>query len=128
MARANIARIHTDRSGEFIYLHYGEPLEYGTMLLEHYQTDEQVQALLDLGSLSSIGPVIGERSDFDTAVYSNALSPRQCLAYHRDRNQPWEHCRSRLFTGGLVGFRRATDTMAIWLYAHTPDGWTTRWI
>ena len=44
MARANIARIHPDGSGEFIYLHYGEPLEFGTILLEHYQTDEQVQA------------------------------------------------------------------------------------
>ena len=69
---------------------------------------------MNLGSLSSIGPVIGGKVDFNTALYSNALRPRQCLAYHRDRNEPWEHCRSRLFAGGLEGFRQA---------AHTPDGW-----
>ena len=70
--------------------------------------------MLNLGSLRSIGPVIGEKVDFDTALYSNALRPRQCLIYHRDRNEPREHCRSRLFAGGLEGFCQA---------AHTSDGW-----
>ena len=123
MARANIARIHPDGSGEFIYLHFGEPLEYGTILLEHYQTDEHIQALLDMGNLSSIGPVIGEKVDFDKVAHSNALRHQQCLAYHRDRNEPWDDCKSRLFTGGLDQFHQDADDMSRWLYAHTPDGW-----
>ena len=123
MTRANISRITPDGSGEFIYLHFGEPLEYGTILLEHYQTEEQVQALLKLGNLSSIGPAIGERVNFGTAIYSNALKAVQCLSYHRDRNEPWERCQPRPFTGGLEGFRQAASGMVQWLYAHTPDGW-----
>ena len=67
MARANIAQIHPDGTGQFVYLHYGEPLEYGGILLEHYQTEAQILDLIQLGDLSSIGPVVGDRVDFNTA-------------------------------------------------------------
>ena len=123
MARANIAQIHPDGTGRFIYLHYGEPLEYGPILLEHYQTEDQIRELLELGDLSSVGPIVGDRVDFDTAVYPNRFHLIQCLAYHRDRNDPWEYCQPRQLTGGLEQFRQDADKMRGWLYAHTPDGW-----
>lgn len=123
MARANIAQIHPDGTGRFVYLHYGDPLEYGGILLEHYQTEAQIRELLQLGDLSSIGPTVGVRVDFDTAVYPNAFHTIQCLAYHRDGNDPWEHCQPRQLTGGLEQFRQDADEMSRWLYAHTPDGW-----
>ena len=124
MARANIARIRPDGSGDHIYLHYGEPLENATILLEHYQTEGQIQALLALGALSSIGPMIGERIDFYQVISCPTLRDAQCVAYHRDRSDPWLRCRPLPFTGGLDGFRQAASDMVQWLYAHTPDGWT----
>ena len=125
MSRANIARIRPDGSAQFIYLHYGEPLEYGSILLERYQTDADVQSLLDLGDLSSVGPIIGNRVDFRARVGPNSLNPTQCLAFHRDRNDPWERCQPRDTTGGLDGFRQASDQGSEWLYAYTPDGWAS---
>ena len=125
MSRAHIVRIRPDGSGQFIYLHYGEPLEYGTILLEHYQTDAQVQSLIDLGDLSSIGPIIGEQVDFNAWVGPNSLNPTQCLAFHRDRNDPWERCRPRQLTGGLDQFLQESTIGAEWLYAYTPDGWAS---
>ena len=124
MSRANIARIHADGSGQFIYLHYGEPLEGGIVLLENYQTSEQIQHLLALGDLSSIGPIIGEQVDLETWVSPNSLSHTQCLAYHRDRNDSWEDCQPRQLSGGLDQFLQDSDIDSEWLYAHTPDGWT----
>lgn len=123
MATANIAQINPDGTGQFIYLHYGEPLEYGSILLEYYQTEEQVRELLALGDMSSIGMVIGNKVDFNARVYENALRPAQCLAYHRDRNDPWEHCQPRELTGGLEQFREENEYWNDWLYGHTPDGW-----
>ena len=105
MARANIARIRPDGSGHFIYLHYGEPLEYGSILLDHYQDEAKIQALMDLGALSTLGPDIGQPVDFDTAVYSQSLREAQCLAYHRDWAEPWEDCQPKQLTGGLDEFR-----------------------
>ena len=125
MSRANIARIRPDGSGQFIYLHYGEPLEYGSILLERYQTDAQVQSLRDLGDLSSVGPIIGHPVDFNAWVGPNSLNPTQCLAFHRDRNDPWERCRPRQLAGGLDQFLQQSDSDTEWLYAHTPDGWTS---
>ena len=92
MVLANIARIHTDRSGEFIYLHFGEPLEYGTILLEHYQTDEQVQALLDLGSLRSIGPITGEKVDSDKRVSKKpGFGPNGAASAGSSQSAPMPH-------------------------------------
>ena len=123
MARVNIAQIHPDSTGLFVYLHYGDPLEYAPILLENYQTEAQIRELLQLGDLSSVGPIVGDRVDFDTAVYPNRFHLIQCLAYHRDRNNPWEYCQPRQLTGGLEQFRQDADKMRGWLYAHTPDGW-----
>ena len=54
-----------------VYCHWdGYPLGVGTVLENHYTTEERVDALLDLGSLSHLG------SDLTSTV-----------AYHRDRGE-----------------------------------------
>ena len=123
MTRGNIARVHPDGSGQSIYIHFGDPIENAGFLLEHYQTAAQVQALLDLGSVSSIGPIVGDRVDFYAGICDGTMRDVLCLAYHRDRNDPWERCRPQPFTGGLEGFRQAASALSEWLYAYTPDGW-----
>lgn len=125
MPRASIAWIRSDGSGQFVFLFHGAPLEYGAILSEHYRTAEQVDELLALGNLSSVGPIIGERIDFKTRAGPNSLNPKQCIAYHRDRNEPWERCRPRQLTGGLGQFHQVCDEESQWLYAHTPDGCVT---
>ena len=95
MPRASIARIRPNESRQFVFLFHGAPPEYGAILSEHYRTAEQVDELLALGNLSSVGPVIGEQVDFKTQAGPNSLNPTQCIAYHRDRNAPWERCRPR---------------------------------
>jgi hypothetical protein len=65
--RSNIARYDekTDTLHR-IYCHSdGYPSYNGSILLEHYQDEDKVKALIKLGDLSSLGPEIGEKWDFD---------------------------------------------------------------
>lgn len=79
--RSNIAK-KTTTGYEFIYCHFdGYPSHNGKILLEHYQDENKVQELIDLGDISSLGEEIGEEHDF------NQCPPKQCNAYGRDRKE-----------------------------------------
>lgn len=62
----------------------------------HYRNDEAVSALIALGDLSMIGRSIGEQHDFDSAHCAWG-TPEWCLAYHRDREEPWEQTKPHTF-------------------------------
>jgi hypothetical protein len=82
---AIIARTPT---GEYrgIYVHSdGYPDHTGRLLQEHYATEENAAALIDLGDLSfldkRIAPEEGERHTFRDSA------PGVTIAYHRDRGE-----------------------------------------
>ncbi len=98
--RANIAILNRDKSVEVIYTHNdGYPSHHGTILLEHYNTEEKVRELLKLGDLSVLAENIGEKHNFEWyqehSVNGNidwdkvAADPRDkmCKAYGRDRGE-----------------------------------------
>ena len=65
-----------------IYCYADGYIEYnGMILLKHYQDNDKITQLLDLGDLSSLGMEIGDKHDFDKAGRG------QCTAYGRDRGE-----------------------------------------
>ena len=69
-----------------IYCHYDGYVQggVGEDLLNHYQDESKIDALLDLGNLSGIGKEIGEKQDFYD--FPN-LNYNWCLSYGRDRGE-----------------------------------------
>ena len=64
--RSRIAKLNDDGSIRVIYCHSDGYLSYnGRILLEHYTDPAKVDALLDLGDISSLGEEIGEQHPFD---------------------------------------------------------------
>lgn len=63
-----------------IYCHWdGHTDTNGVRLRDHYTTVAKINQLMALGALSSLGPEIGEKHDFDEH------DPTVCTAYIRDR-------------------------------------------
>jgi hypothetical protein len=85
------ARIGIERGDgqiESIYTHWdGYPEHHGPILLEHYKHPNQIEKLIDLGNLSILNRLPGQRHPFD-ARYEDG-DPRQewCVAYGRDRGE-----------------------------------------
>ncbi len=61
-----------------------------------YQTAAAVSALVALGDLSKLGRYVGEQNDFDSGLVE-FTTPEWCLAYHRDRGEPWEETKPTRF-------------------------------
>lgn len=71
-----------------IYCHHdGYPEGVGKTLALYYGSKDRVDALMALGDLSSLGPEIGERHDFDSLDNVYGRQSRWCLAYGRDRGE-----------------------------------------
>jgi len=81
-----------------IYLHWdGYPSGAGRTLLDHWTNGGRILELLDLGDLSVLGKIIGEKHDFDRHMgvygedtYMTEHTPQGkgwCLAYGRDRGE-----------------------------------------
>ncbi len=85
--RSLIAIKNSDaKSCRSLYLHFdGYPSGAGRILIDHYNTEEKVEALLALGSLSALGerlaPELGEKHNY------NDPAGGICIAYHRDRGE-----------------------------------------
>jgi hypothetical protein len=97
-----IARKNKDGSYTGIYCHWdGYPSNNGNLLLEHYQNDEKIDALIALGDISSLNEFVTPDASRDTAKsdsphkkvdltkphsYNNAYDDT-VLAYCRDRGE-----------------------------------------
>lgn len=78
--RSFIGILRPDNSIDFTYCHHdGYPTGVGKTLVEYYNKESMVNALLDMGSMSSLGPDIGLSNDF------NNRDERFCVFYGRDR-------------------------------------------
>jgi hypothetical protein len=69
-----------------IYCHYdGYLSDVGALLHTYYNTEEKVNALIDLGGLSSLG----EKLTPDPAAPHTFVTPQEgvTVAYHRDRGE-----------------------------------------
>ena len=64
--RSNIGKLNPNNTVLYIYCHWdGYPSHNGNILQEHYNTPEQVDALLALGDMSVLGETIGECKPYD---------------------------------------------------------------
>jgi len=127
-----------------IYCHHdGYPSHVGRLLLEHYDTLAKVEELLNLGSLSSLGEVIGEKHDFDwmqkmfadtrdnpdPSAFANHPDWKRfrpmCLAYGRDRGEKdVSASMCSLETFGMVAEESGADCA----YLGFPEGNVVTWM
>jgi hypothetical protein len=93
--RSTIALEYADGSVDCIYCHWDGYLKgVGKTLLDHYSDPFKVRELMDLGDISSLGEVIGEKhpfSQFDglgmsADDYKNQFG-NMTTAYGRDRGE-----------------------------------------
>lgn len=69
-----------------IYCHWdGYPEHNGNLLVKHYNTPAAITALLELGDLSALD-----------------VTPDKCVAYHRDRKEPYGMVEARDTDAGEV--------------------------
>jgi hypothetical protein len=85
--RSRIAIEYQDGTVRSIYCHWdGYPEHHAPILLEHYTTQEKVEQLIALGSISSLKPLVappeGVTHKFDDP-FDNVT-----VAHHRDRKEP----------------------------------------
>jgi len=83
--RSNIAYKTIDGKIRSVYCHWdGYPEHNGEMLRRYYTDQSKIEALIELGSISSLGAELGEKQDFDNR---STQKEDWTLAYHRDRGE-----------------------------------------
>ena len=87
--RSTIALLRDDGTVVKTYCHWDGYLEHnGSILVEHYDTADKVEALLAGGQISSLGRVVGEKHPFDTYDKSK-LSPEDAALAERAEAEGW---------------------------------------
>ena len=83
--RSNIAMKTADGKIVSVYCHWdGYVANNGRILLENYTDVDKIEALVALGSISSLGEQIGEAQDFDDR---STQKDEWTLFYSRDRDE-----------------------------------------
>ena len=83
--RSNIAYRTPEGKIRSVYCHWdGYVANNGRILEENYQDQAKIEALVALGSISSLGEQIGERQDFNDR---STCKDEWTLAYNRDRGE-----------------------------------------
>jgi len=120
--RSFIGKLNHDGTVAGVYCHYdGYPEGVGRILKNHYTDLEKIDELLALGSISNLGPEIGEAHDFDSAPETAVA---WTTAYHRDRGEELEPADVYPDVVELVKNARE-DFGAEWVYVFQYDGWRT---
>ncbi len=90
--RSTIAIEYADGTVHQVYCHWDGYLEHnGKILQEHYSNPFILRDLIDLGDISSLGPIIGTKHPFsphgdgDRAAYDAAKNAGATTFYGRDR-------------------------------------------
>jgi len=83
--RSNIAMKTAEGKIVSVYCHWdGYVANNGKILLENYTDIDKIEALVALGSISSLGEAIGEQQDFDDR---STQKDEWTLFYSRDRGE-----------------------------------------
>ena len=83
--RSNIAYRNAAGTIVSVYCHWdGYVANNGRILQEHYQDQTKIEALVALGSISSLGAELGEKQDFNDRT---TQKDEWTLAYNRDRGE-----------------------------------------
>jgi hypothetical protein len=83
--RSNIAMKTAEGKIVSVYCHWdGYVANNGKILLENYTDIDKIEALVALGSISSLGTAIGEQQDFDDR---STQKDEWTLFYSRDRGE-----------------------------------------
>lgn len=107
--RSNIGRQQDDGTIKAIYCHWdGYPDGVGKTLVEHYQDPTKIDALLELGDLSTLAGELGEAHDFD-----NDRRADWCLAYGRDRGETGVEAKTYPFEGVYMSVQ-GLDYQYLW--------------
>jgi hypothetical protein len=103
--RSRIAKQDSTGRVTMIYCHSdGYPEYNGRLLLEHYQDEQKIDQLLALGDISFLAPTLGVKHPFDILFpvpawesEEYALRESMVMAYHRDRDDPWDRTKPGVF-------------------------------
>jgi hypothetical protein len=83
--RSNIAYRNAEGTIVSVYTHWdGYVAGVGRTLQENYQDQAKIEALVALGSISSLGAELGEKQDFNDR---STQKDEWTLAYNRDRGE-----------------------------------------
>lgn len=119
-----IAKVDRDGNGRSIELWTdGYPGWAGALLLLHYSEEEQIDRLLDLGTLQDLGP----SPDHHPMTYIDRYGKRDTLGYHtraysREGDDDSLRWLPRPVSGGTDGLC-SRDGWHPFTYVWTPDGW-----
>ena len=110
---ATIAIQNADGSIESTEVNYDGYISYvGVTLQKNYTTEDIVRHLISIGSLSSLGEIIGEEHPFDSRTPEHE---KMCRYYHRDRGEDWSHCKPKRHPTRSQ-FLRDADNYYIYLF------------
>jgi hypothetical protein len=87
------------------------------ILMGHYATEELARRLVELGSLSTLGPAIGEKCDFKNRPQG------QCVAYGRDRGETGESSRPVVGQDWLEVARRIGHDGHVYVFRVATQSW-----
>lgn len=92
--RSTIALEFADGTVQQVYCHWDGYLEHnGKILFEHYSDPFKLRDLIDLGDISSLGPIVGDKHPFsphgdgDKEAYDAAKNVGATTFYGRDRGE-----------------------------------------
>ena len=87
------------------------------MLLNHYTDPAKVDALLQLGDISSLGEEIGEKHNFDSRTEG------VCNAYGRDRGEKGVECKHYADAESLAAMLKDSWTEYCYIFRVSDGKW-----
>lgn len=126
--RSVIAIQHSDNTYTSVYCHWDGYLAHnGAILQEHYNSAAKAAALIELGNISSLGPIIGEAHPFSrldvnmTAEEFDSKYGKMTTYYGRDRGEKDTEPKTSASTAELV--EQSENSWCEYLYIHNGERW-----
>ena len=111
--RSHIGKKLSDGTIKYIYCHWDGYPEYNGMILkEHYTDEAKIDALLELGNISSLNEEIGEKHDFND--HDLIVENKWVNAYGRDRGETDTEARIAKNVSELYQSNNWTEYHYVW--------------
>lgn len=121
---SKIGILNKDNTVTSIYCHWDGYLDHvGSVLTTYYNTEEKVRELISLGCLSSLYPKV--KPDPGVPHSFNEPAGNTTVAYHRDRNDPWDRVKPKRH-GDEDEFWSSTEFPYIYLFRPKMNTWEYR--